>query len=127
MKNRSHQRCRLLVPLLVLSLITPWGLLQSFAWMSMFARFSRETSFGQALAMTFDGKHPCRLCHLVQQGQASERQHHPVPEPLQKLELALPPPNSIFPHSAIAAAPACGDLDCPTRSEPPPGPPPRLI
>ncbi|HVC09310.1 MAG TPA: hypothetical protein VNH15_05170 [Elusimicrobiota bacterium] len=40
----------------------PIALLQTFAWGRMAWRYSRTHSAQRAMAMTFDGKHPCSLC-----------------------------------------------------------------
>ncbi len=49
-------------------------ILQGFAWAGMFARFAQDGTVSEAVSKTFDGKHPCRLCHLVREGRAEERQ-----------------------------------------------------
>ena len=51
-----------------------WATVQSYAWARMFAGFSQTESIGNALRMTFDGKHPCPLCRKVLQGAQHERQ-----------------------------------------------------
>lgn len=60
--------------MLVLSLGLHWALLQSVAWTGMLIRFSAQGSFMDAVAMTFDGEHPCSLCKVVTQGRAGEKQ-----------------------------------------------------
>lgn len=35
--------------------------------------FSKDAPFAEALAKTFDGQHPCSLCHAVQTGKKSEQ------------------------------------------------------
>src|SRR5512137_1795783 len=82
----------IVVVLLVLSLGTPWALLQSVAWFRMLVSYSQQTGLAQAVSMTFDGKHPCRLCHLVKEGQAKERQEgRQSLKPDDPLQLGLPP------------------------------------
>jgi hypothetical protein len=52
-----------------------WVLLQSVAFGSMIVRYSQDAPLREAVANTFDGKHPCPLCHAVQEGrQDQERQ-----------------------------------------------------
>jgi hypothetical protein len=114
------------VIMLVLSLGTPWALMQSAGWVSMLANYSRSATFAQALRMTFDGRHPCRLCHLVQKGQAQERQHHPTPEPGQKLELALLLATVALLHPPTPDVLVWDSFQPGTRTESPPTPPPRL-
>jgi hypothetical protein len=50
-----------------------WLAVQSVAWTSMIVEYSQKTSLPEALAKTFDGKHPCSLCHAVRKGQGSEK------------------------------------------------------
>lgn len=51
-----------------------WGFLQSVAWVGMVANYSRNASFAEALGKTFDGKHLCKLCQVIQKGRAEEKQ-----------------------------------------------------
>jgi hypothetical protein len=51
-----------------------WTLLQSVAWVTMFARFARQDAPLTALAKTFDGQHPCALCHAIEAGKQQERE-----------------------------------------------------
>jgi len=50
-----------------------WALLQSLAWVSMTINFSRTDALDTAIGKTFDGQHPCNLCHFVAEGKKSER------------------------------------------------------
>ncbi len=114
------------VVLLVLSLGTPWIFLQSAAWVNMLVKFSRTTSFAQAVTLTFDGKHPCRLCRLVKEGQAREReQKSQAIQPLQKMELGLPPALMVIFHPSAPRNEIEPDRQFETRNERPPTPPPR--
>lgn len=115
------------MPLLVLSLGTPWGLLQSAAWFTMVVRYSRDHSVAQAVSMTFDGKHPCPLCHFVQKGQAAERDHQKqTPGPDLKWQLALPPDTLVLFHPALPAASLLSASPLAVHQESPPTPPPRV-
>jgi hypothetical protein len=60
-----------------------WVALQSFAWTSMLIEYSKGASLCQAIVQTFDGAHPCSLCHVVARGKASEKKtdaQSPVPK-----------------------------------------------
>ncbi|MFO1461475.1 MAG: hypothetical protein U1G08_18990 [Verrucomicrobiota bacterium] len=61
------------VVLLTLSLGLHWALLQSVAWAGMVVRYSQEDSLSTALAKTFDGRHACKLCRIVQAGRSAEK------------------------------------------------------
>jgi hypothetical protein len=50
-----------------------WVALQSFAWTSMLIEYSKRAPLCQAIAQTFDGAHPCSLCHFVNKGKSSEK------------------------------------------------------
>lgn len=56
-----------LVIALLISMGLPWACLQSVAWVNMVVSYSQETSFIEALGMTFDGRHPCKICKAVTQ------------------------------------------------------------
>jgi hypothetical protein len=50
-----------------------WVALQSFAWATMIIDYSKRGPLCQAIAQTFDGAHPCSLCHVVSNGKNSEK------------------------------------------------------
>ena len=64
----------LVVFTLTLSLGAHWMFLQSIAWVGMVVNYSQHDPLIEALSKTFDGKHPCQLCKLVQNGKAQEKQ-----------------------------------------------------
>jgi hypothetical protein len=122
----SMLKRRAVVVLLVLSLGTPWALLQSAAWLGMLVSYSRQASLVQAVSMTFDGKHPCRLCHLVKEGQAKEqREGKNSAKPDEQIQLGLPPVvGCLFrPPTPVLMAELFGLPD--GRTDSPPTPPPR--
>jgi hypothetical protein len=52
---------------------THWLAFQSVAWTAMLAENLHTTSWQQAVAHTFDGKHPCCLCKEIAKSQQSEK------------------------------------------------------
>src|SRR5207253_6295380 len=50
-----------------------WIALQSLAWTTMVIDYSKRAPLCQAIAQTFDGAHPCSLCHVVSKGKNSEK------------------------------------------------------
>lgn len=84
---------------LVLALGVPWPMLQTLAWLKMIADYSQEATLVQAISMTFDGKHPCRLCHFIQQSQSKERQSQRSQNTDETLQLGLPPEPVCLPSS----------------------------
>jgi hypothetical protein len=49
-----------------------WIALQSIAWTGMILQNAKQTSFCEAVKRTFDGAHPCSLCHIVNKGKTSQ-------------------------------------------------------
>ena len=102
--------CRLqrlcIVVTLMLSIGLHWTLLQSAAWVGMLVSYTQEgPSLKDAVAMTFDGAHPCELCKAVARGRdqsATEKPFAPQTKQEAKLVLALAePPTCFIPHSYV--------------------------
>ncbi|MCB1208510.1 MAG: hypothetical protein KDK97_04235 [Verrucomicrobiales bacterium] len=78
-----------LVAALVLSIGLHWACLQSAAWVGMLVTYTAKSgSVSQAVADTFDGRHPCKLCHLVSDGQNQDQKKQQQDGKLKKLDLA---------------------------------------
>ncbi len=113
--------------LLAASIGTPWSMLQSVAWVRMVVKYSQQAGFGRAITMTFDGKHPCRLCHMVQEGQNKER--HTGKDtftPEKQLDWSLPLGEIFLCHPPLPKYVAGANLLAEPRPERPPYPPPRF-
>ena len=109
---------------LTLSLGAHWAILQTVAWTGMIVSYSRDATFTEALSKTFDGRHPCKLCKFVKEGQQSEKKLD-LPKVEGKKEFCFDSNISVpFPPSAftLVLAPADSGL---SRTETPPVPPPR--
>jgi len=50
-----------------------WIALQSLAWTTMLIDYSKRAPLCRAISQTFDGAHPCSLCHVVSNGKNSEK------------------------------------------------------
>jgi hypothetical protein len=50
-----------------------WVALQSFAWARMITQYAREGSLAGAITKTFDGRHPCAICLVIQHGRQQEQ------------------------------------------------------
>ena len=50
-----------------------WIALQSLAWTTMVIEYSKRAPLRAAITQTFDGAHPCSLCHAVNAGKSSEK------------------------------------------------------
>lgn len=64
----------LVVIALVLSTGGHWALLQVCAWTGMVVSYSQSATISEAISMTFDGEHPCKLCKVVKQGRKAEQE-----------------------------------------------------
>jgi len=111
--------------LLILAVGGHWAILQSIAWVGMTISYAKETSFSDALKMTFDGQHPCKLCKVVEQGKKAEQKQATLKAET-KLEFFCPlalvylPP--ALPYTVLSAGEEMGLV----RANAPPTPPPRF-
>jgi hypothetical protein len=116
----------LVVLALTLSLGAHWALLQSLAWVGMVAAYSHDGSISEALSETFDGKHPCCLCKLIQQGRAEEKkQDQQQTKPISKMDVGLIWQSAAFNFDCDREGIPSPDLNAPSRCEEPPKPRPR--
>jgi hypothetical protein len=103
-----------------------WALLQTMAWTNMLADNLRTGSVGEALAKTFDGKHPCSLCKQICAGKKSEKKVE-FPTLAKKLEFVSDRAGFVL------TAPEVSPLRWESKSafaaliQPPPVPPPRQL
>ena len=117
------------VMVLVLSLGLHWAFLQSVAWVGMIVGYSHNASVAEAVSKTFDGKHPCCLCKMIQQGRADEKQQEQkqTVKPGSKIDLGLVWRNPTFEFADHRAPiPPCS-IGAPSRRESPPKPRPRHL
>jgi hypothetical protein len=63
-----------------------WIALQSVAWTAMLIENTRHTPLRVAMAQTFDGAHPCSICHAVSKGKSSEKKSD-LQLPTQKIDM----------------------------------------
>jgi len=90
----------------------------------MIVDYSKRGSLCQAIARTFDGAHPCSLCHIVDRGKTSEKKSD--------LQLLTPKMDMICTRRAITLVRlfayvdyVTGDFSVFQIGESPPVPPPR--
>jgi hypothetical protein len=103
-----------------------WVALQSFAWTSMLIEYSKGAPLCQAIAQTFDGAHPCSLCHVVATGKASEKKTD-VQSPVPRIDIIcvarvirLISPVALFDYTLR-------DFSVSKIEHSPPVPPPRVL
>ena len=115
----------LVVLTLTLSLGAHWALLQSVAWVGMVVTYSHDSTFTEALSKTFDGKHPCKLCKIVQESKAKDKKQE-TQKPSKEVEKFLPAGHAFAlcpPELEPTIFSASNQAD--SRVEPPPIPPPE--
>ncbi|MFO1459512.1 MAG: hypothetical protein U1G08_08875 [Verrucomicrobiota bacterium] len=122
MKRCVHLTAALL---LCLTLGLHWVALQSVAWTTMVIERSCTSSLSVALATTFDGQHPCKLCQVVQAGKsAGETAKLPLKQ--SKLEIIRTGLSVWTPVAASAPVFLAQSDEAPvSRRDAPPLPPPR--
>ena len=114
--------------LLILALLGATGahlaMLQSLAWAGMLAQNTRCESLQEAVAKTFDGRHPCALCRQIAKARQSEKKPDLQIE-FKKLE--FPPLSAAFVFQAPDDFRLLGQFTstAPMLAERPPVPPPR--
>ena len=114
------------VLVLVLSLGLHWAFLQTVAWTGMIISYSQGSSFKEAVAKTFDGKHPCSLCKVIQQGRAEEKkQDQQQTKPISKMDLGVIWQSVAFNFDCDRERIPSPDLNALPRREEPPKPRPR--
>jgi hypothetical protein len=103
-----------------------WIALQSIAWTTMIIDYSKGAPLRQAITQTFNGSHPCSICHLVNKGTNSEKKSdlQPLTPKIDiictKREITLLRP---FVHFEYLA----GDFSFSEIGDSPPVPPPRSL
>ena len=113
-----------IVLMLAFTLGWHWTLLQSVGWAQMFYTFVQSSSIREALEKTFDGKHPCQVCNVVQEGKKSESEK--LPPRAGKLDLFCEGDlvAMLFPPDLIPPVFSTGSRPMQTLPAPP-KPPPR--
>lgn len=103
-----------------------WAFLQSVAWVSMVVTYAQDAPLSTAIAKTFDGQHPCKLCKGIAAGKKSERKAE-FPPVVKQLEFV--PARVVFIFSAPAEFQMRPETAAifPELAHQPPVPPPRLI
>jgi len=115
----------LLVGALFLAIGGHWAVLQTVAWATMIVDYSRTSALTEAVEKTFDGKHPCEICTVIQKSRQSEKKHDAL-QIVKKVELFDQKVASLLFPVAEARTLAICDQHSEARSEAPSLPPPRV-
>ena len=104
------------------------GLLQAIGWASMLVSRTQSGSLASAVSTTFDGQHPCTICHFVkdQAGKDGGALGADLVKQIKKVELLLT--ETVYPlstptESLLVEQPSPNDRDGLALT--PPTPPPR--
>ncbi len=121
-------RCAAVVLMLALLLGLHGTALQTIAWARMLVRYSRSVPFRAAVAMTFDGQHPCSLCRAIKEGRDSDPlQPRSVSQDGAKWDCDLPS-DTVEVVSRFCRVPtAVRVMTWSARSDDPPKPRPRFM
>ncbi|WP_345737396.1 hypothetical protein [Prosthecobacter algae] len=117
-----------IVAALMVSIGLPWAALQSVAWIGMAVTYTVEKgSVVEGLSDTFDGAHPCALCHAVSDGQEKEKKQEQDQggSPKKKLEMLPLNPPSLWRPKLPPQEYSWLDFRCDRRAATPLLPPPR--
>lgn len=102
-----------------------WLLLQSVAWVGMIVTYSQTSTLSEAISMTFDGEHPCRMCLVVKEGKKAEKKEMQVKADM-KFEFVSVERIQFLPPLLASTVLRSDSMFALARSEAPPGPPPRF-
>jgi hypothetical protein len=86
---------------------------------------SKSAPLRQAIARTFDGTHPCALCHAVANGKSAEKKSE-LQTSGPKIDLICPPRGRAFIASFVPLRYAATESFFSESRQSPPVPPPRL-
>jgi hypothetical protein len=100
-----------------------WALFQTVAWTNMLADNLQTARFSEALSRTFDGKHPCNMCHEISAAKKTEKKSD-LPNLGKKLEFTSERPAIVFSAPVDFYLLATLTESVVSWSEAPPTPPP---
>lgn len=104
---------------LIVAVSGPWAMLQSFAWVGMVISYSQDATLSEAISMTFDGEHPCKMCKVVKEGRKAEQEQPAVLKTQNKIEFFL----EVRPVIAFASSGPADTVEylsqSPSRHDPP--------
>jgi hypothetical protein len=109
---------------LCLSVGFHWLALQSVAWTTMLVVNAGQGSLSEAVAKTFDGAHPCSLCHAVATGTKTEKKSE-VQSTTSKIDMICSAPPIRLPRPFVSINYPTTNSYSSDGGDAPPVPPPR--
>jgi hypothetical protein len=103
-----------------------WIALQSLAWATMIVDYSKRAPLCAAIAQTFDGAHPCSLCHVVNTGKNSEKKSD-LQSATPKIDMICAPRADTIVRLFVPFEYAARDYFSVDLGRSPPVPPPRSL
>jgi hypothetical protein len=103
-----------------------WVALQSLAWTTMIFDYSKRAPLCQAITQTFDGAHPCSLCHAVNVGKNSEKKSD-LQSPTPKIDMICVSRTAFLLRPFVPFQYAARDFYFDQVGRSPPVPPPRQL
>jgi len=103
-----------------------WIALQSLAWTTMLIDYSKRAPLCRAISQTFDGAHPCSLCHVVNAGKNSEKKSD-LQSPTPKIDMICASRTTSLLQSFVPVEYAARDFSFERLRRSPPAPPPRSL
>jgi hypothetical protein len=102
-----------------------WIALQSVAWTTMIVSYAKQQSLRTAIVQTFDGAHPCSLCHAVGNVKNSEKKSD-LQSRASKIDLICVARTMRLLPAFVPFDYGTGSFSLPEIRHSPPVPPPRL-
>ena len=90
----------------------------------MLIQNSKGTTLTQAIARTFDGAHPCSLCHVVEKGKNAQKKAGAI-APVVKIDMILAAHTAPVPHAFVPFTYFSDIFAVTINDDSPPVPPPR--
>jgi hypothetical protein len=115
-----------MIAILCVSIGLHWITLQSLAWGVMIVRYSQNCPLSEAVAKTFDGKHPCELCKHISAAQHAPKKPE-APSTVAKPDLICAVTPRSLPDGWKHFDYASSSAPMNERSDRPAIPPPRLL
>ena len=90
----------------------------------MLIQNSKGATLTQAIARTFDGAHPCSLCHVVEKGKNAEKKAGAI-APVVKIDMILAAHTAPVPRTFVPVTYFSDIFALTINDDSPPVPPPR--
>ena len=103
-----------------------WISLQSLAWTTMVIDYSKRAPLCRAITQTFDGAHPCSLCHAVNNGKNSEKKSD-LQSAAPKIDMICASRATSLLQPFVVVEYAARDFSFDKVGRSPPVPPPRSV